>query len=75
MAMIAGIAQIDISYRTRLRDPFILLPLHAYSIFDLSVFPEILKPTWSHLGISNRVHDIFVAYIALEGSDIMYRKW
>ena len=36
-----------------------------------SVLPEILEPIRRHLGISNCVHDIFMAHIVLEGSGVM----
>jgi len=36
-----------------------------------SVLPEILEPIRRHLGISNRVHDIFVAHVVLQGSSVM----
>ena len=44
-------------------------------LFDLwvimSVLPEILEPIRRHLGVSNRVLDIFVTHIVLEGSGIV----
>ena len=36
-----------------------------------SVLPEILEPIRRHLGVSNRVHDIFVAHVMLERPGIM----
>jgi hypothetical protein len=36
-----------------------------------SVLPEILEPIGRHFGISNRVHDIFVAHVVLECSGIV----
>jgi hypothetical protein len=39
-----------------------------------SVLPEILEPIGRHFGISNRVHDIFVAYVVLECSGIVPDK-
>jgi hypothetical protein len=38
---------------------------------QVSVLPEILEPIRRHLGVSNRVHDIFVAHVMLKGSGIM----
>ena len=38
---------------------------------QLSVPPEILEPIRSHLGVSDCVHDIFMAHVVLEGSGIM----
>jgi len=37
----------------------------------ISVLPEILELIGRHLGVSNRVHDIFVAHVMLEGSGVM----
>jgi hypothetical protein len=37
----------------------------------VSVVPEILEPIGSHLGVSNRVLDIFVAHVVLERSGVM----
>jgi hypothetical protein len=37
----------------------------------VSVLPEILKPTGRHFGVSNGVHDIFVAHVVLEGSRVV----
>ena len=37
----------------------------------VSVLPEILEPIGRHLAVSNRVHDIFVAHVMLEGSGVM----
>jgi hypothetical protein len=37
----------------------------------VSVLPEILESIRSHLGVSNRVHDIFVANIVLERSGVV----
>jgi len=39
----------------------------------ISVLPEILELIGRHLGVSNRVHDIFVAHVMLEGSGVMRR--
>jgi hypothetical protein len=36
-----------------------------------SVLPEILEPIRRHFGVANRVHDIFMAHIVLEGSGVM----
>jgi hypothetical protein len=36
-----------------------------------SVLPEILEPIRRHFGVANRVHDIFVAHIVLEGSGVV----
>jgi hypothetical protein len=36
-----------------------------------SVLPEILEPIGRHVGISNRVHDIFVAHVVLESSGVV----
>jgi hypothetical protein len=38
---------------------------------QFSVFPEILEAIWCHFGVSNRVHDIFVAHVVLESSRVM----
>jgi hypothetical protein len=32
------------------------------------VLPKILEPIGCHFGVANRVHDIFMAHIVLEGS-------
>jgi len=37
----------------------------------VSILPEILEPIRRHLGVSNRVHDILVAHVVLEGPGIM----
>src|SRR5580704_6327591 len=67
MAMRAGIAQIDIWYRTRLTDPFIPgRPLGASL-----VPPKVLEPIWRHFSISHCVLDISVAHVVLEGSSVM----
>lgn len=39
--------------------------------FSVSVLPEILEPIRRHLGVSNRVHDIFMPQVVLEGPSIM----
>jgi hypothetical protein len=39
--------------------------------YHLLVLPEILEPIRRHVGVSNRVHDIFVSDVVLEGSGIM----
>ncbi len=36
-----------------------------------SVLPEILEPIRRHLGVSNRVRDVFVAHVVLERPGIM----
>jgi hypothetical protein len=36
-----------------------------------SVLPEILEPIRRHLGVSDCVHDIFVAHVVLKGSGVM----
>jgi hypothetical protein len=36
-----------------------------------SVLPEILEPIRRHFGVANRVHDIFMAHIVLEGSGVV----
>jgi hypothetical protein len=36
-----------------------------------SVLPEILEPIGCHFGVANRVHDIFMAHIVLEGSGVV----
>ena len=36
-----------------------------------SVAPEILEPVRRHLGVSNRVHDILVAHVVLQGPGVM----
>jgi hypothetical protein len=41
------------------------------SLRDVSVLPEILEPVRCHFGVSNRVHDVFVAHVVLEGSRIV----
>jgi hypothetical protein len=38
---------------------------------DALVLPEILKPIRRHFGVSNRVHDVFVTHVVLEGSGVM----
>ena len=38
----------------------------------LSVLPEILEPVRRHVGVSNRVHDILLAHVVLEGPGIMH---
>jgi hypothetical protein len=47
--------------------------LSGYSIVPAqsSILPKILESIRSHFSISNRVHDIFVPHIVLEGSGIM----
>jgi hypothetical protein len=37
----------------------------------LSVLPKVLEPIRRQFGISNRVHDIFVAHVMLKGSSVM----
>src|SRR5277367_3199689 len=62
MAMRAGIAQIDIWYRTRLTDPFIpARPLDASLIL-----PKVLEPVRRHFSISHCVLDIFMAQVVLK---------
>jgi hypothetical protein len=36
-----------------------------------SVLPEILEPIRRHFGVANRVLDILMAHIVLEGSSVM----
>jgi hypothetical protein len=36
-----------------------------------SVLPEILEPIRRHFGVANRVHDISMAHVVLEGSGVM----
>ena len=38
---------------------------------EASVLPEILEPIRRHFGVANRVRDIFMAHIVLEGSRVM----
>jgi hypothetical protein len=35
------------------------------------VLPEILEPIRRHFGVTDRVHDIFMAHVVLEGSSVM----
>ena len=37
----------------------------------LSVLPEILEPIRRHFGVPNRVHDVFVAHVVLQGSSVV----
>jgi hypothetical protein len=35
------------------------------------VFPKVFEPVRRHFGVSDRVHDIFVAHKVLKGSSVM----
>jgi hypothetical protein len=41
------------------------------SLRDISVLPEVLEPIRCHFGVSNRVHDVFVAHVVLESPRVM----
>jgi hypothetical protein len=42
-----------------------------YQLCRRQAATEILKPIGRHLGVSNRVHDIFVAHVVLKGSGVV----
>jgi hypothetical protein len=58
--------QLDISGCTRDSSLTGLRPVKP-----VSILPEILEPIRRHLGVSNRVHDIFVPHVVLEGSGVV----
>ena len=41
------------------------------SLSDVSVLPEVLEPIWRHFSIADRVHDVFVSHVVLEGSRVV----
>jgi hypothetical protein len=41
------------------------------SLRDVSVLPEVLEPIRCHFGVPDRVHDVFMAHVMLEGSRVV----
>src|ERR1700745_1789929 len=45
------------------------------SLRDVSVLPEVLEPIRCHFGVSNRVHDVFMAHVVVGEPACHAHRW